>query len=247
MKKPLEEAVFFDYFDAKYLINLPERKDRLRRVRKQFEKHSLSFNEISLFESVKCPEADGFPSTGARGCFLSHLGVLKDAKTRGAEKILIMEDDLGLCRDLFVLQKNVVQELKNKKWDMAYLGNKIPRDIKPAAPGEILLVLPAPVRLRGSHFYAIHGRTVPRMISFLEAMLDRPSGSREGGPMHFDGALGWFRRNNGDVITLASRPVLGVQSSTESDIHKKSLDAVALLSCFLRPIRKIKNIIKYGC
>lgn len=247
MTKPRGGAVFFDYFDAKYLINLPERKDRLRHVQKQFEKRGLPFEEVILFESVKCQEAGGFTSTGARGCFLSHLGVLKDANARGAEKVLIMEDDLGLCRDLFIFQKRLVQEMKNKKWDMAYFGNRLPGEMNPSDPAEVLLTLPGPVRLRGSHFYAVHGKTLPRLIAFLEAMLHRPAGSREGGPMHFDGALGWFRRNNEDLIALASRSVLGVQSSMESDIHKGKLDAMALFSYFLRPIRKLKNIIRYGC
>jgi len=107
--------------------------------------------------------------------------------------------------------------------------------------------LPAEARLRGSHFYAVHGRILSRLIDFLEALLSRPEGSPEGGPMHIDGALGWFRRANQDIIAWASRSVLGIQSSFQSDIHKNKVDAKSLTSYFLKPIRKLKNIIKYGC
>lgn len=244
--KPQGAVVFFDYFDAKYLINLPERKDRLKSIQKQFEKSRLPFGDIVLFEAVTCQERGGFESLGARGCFLSHLGVLKDAKAKGAEKVLIMEDDLGLCRDLFTYQERLVQELKIKKWDLAYFGNPIPEGQNISEPAEIMRVLPMPVRLRGSHFYAVRGKILPWLIVSLEAMLYRPNGSPEGGPMHLDGALGWFRRHNDDVVALVSRSVLGVQRSTKSDVHKGKLDAIALFSYFLRPVRKLKNIIKHG-
>jgi len=83
MKKNHGGAYFFDYFDAKYLISLPERKERLQYVQKQFEKHRLPFTEIILFKGVKCREKEGFRDLGVRGCFLSHLEVLKNAKAWG--------------------------------------------------------------------------------------------------------------------------------------------------------------------
>ena len=247
MEKSSARTVFFDSFDAKYLINLPERKDRLQYVQRQFERHNLPFNEIILFKGVKCQDKGGFRSLGVRGCFLSHLGVLRDAKARGAEKVLVMEDDLGLCRDFFTYQERVAREMKTKPWDVAYFGNPMPKRQNVSELNEVMGVLPIPARLRGSHFYAVHGKILSRLIVSLEAMLGRPDGSPEGGPMHIDGALGWFRRHNRDVVALASRSVLGIQSSTQSDIHKNKMDAIALISYFLKPFRRLKNIIRYGC
>lgn len=237
----LPRSLFFDYFDAKYLINLPERKDRLERVRKQFEKHDLSFDGVTLFEGVKCREKEGFPSLGARGCFLSHLGVFKDAEARGAEKILVMEDDLVFRRDLFIYQNRLVEELKHKKWGVVYFGNPAPGNEEGSTGLEVLDVLPSETGLQQTHLYAVQGKVLSRLIVYLETMLTRQAGDLNGGPMHVDGALSWFRRQNLDVVTLVSRALLGVQGSSRSDITPSKLDALPGAASVLELLRKIKN------
>ena len=47
---------------------------------------------------------------GAKGCFLSHLGVLKDAQLKQFKQILIFEDDLDLNKDL---NKKLIKKIKN--------------------------------------------------------------------------------------------------------------------------------------
>lgn len=44
-------------------------------------------------------EAEKFPTIGTRGCFMSHLGVLRDAIQAGLEGILILEDDVNFASD----------------------------------------------------------------------------------------------------------------------------------------------------
>lgn len=62
-------------------------------------------------------------SRGALGCLLSHINCIKDAKTNGYKKILVLEDD-------FIIINNFEHELTNlftnvdDKWDFIYLGKK---------------------------------------------------------------------------------------------------------------------------
>ena len=91
---------FIDYFDKVYIINLPHRADRREEIDVQLRKVGLALNhpKVTLFNAIKPDEAGEFPSIGAKGCFLSHLGVLKDAQLKRFEQILIFEDDLDLSK-----------------------------------------------------------------------------------------------------------------------------------------------------
>ncbi|MCI5210545.1 MAG: hypothetical protein D3910_17540 [Candidatus Electrothrix sp. ATG2] len=69
------------YFGKIYVINLPERVDRRREVTAALKRIGISFapGKVELFPAIRPTEAAGFPSPGVRGCFLSHLSVLKKA------------------------------------------------------------------------------------------------------------------------------------------------------------------------
>jgi len=88
--------------DAIYVINLPYRTDRRAEIDVQLARAGLSLShpKVHLFEAVRPDEPGPFPSIGARGCFLSHLGVLKDAAMRGFDKVLVLEDDADFMRAL---------------------------------------------------------------------------------------------------------------------------------------------------
>ena len=58
---------------------------------------------------------------GAVGCLLSHVGVIEDAKKRGLEKILILEDDVEFCENFTNKFDKFVNDLPDN-WDMFYLG-----------------------------------------------------------------------------------------------------------------------------
>ncbi len=90
-----------ELFDAIYIINLPARTDRRSEMLEQFRRAGISEPETRLvfFEAVRPPDQGGFPTVGARGCFLSHLGVLKAAVAAGHSSILVLEDDLNFVDD----------------------------------------------------------------------------------------------------------------------------------------------------
>lgn len=70
--------------DKIFYINMEKRKDRRSEI-------ELELNNFNLpFERFEAIETNGF---GILGCGKSHLAVLKLAKERGYENILILEDD----------------------------------------------------------------------------------------------------------------------------------------------------------
>src|SRR5664280_337520 len=70
-----------EYFGGAYLINLPERKDRLNRVKKELARvgWEIGGNGVQIFPAFKFSEREGFPNAGARGCFFSHLECMRRA------------------------------------------------------------------------------------------------------------------------------------------------------------------------
>jgi GR25 family glycosyltransferase involved in LPS biosynthesis len=104
-----------DFFDQIYCINLKERTDRYRRVKRVFKKLNINVNFYR-------PNRDKV--SGLKGCFESHLNILKDAHNKGYNNILVFEDDIGLSENYSkrALRECVRFMKSNKKWDIFYLG-----------------------------------------------------------------------------------------------------------------------------
>ncbi len=84
-------------------------------------------------------------------------------------------------------------------------------------PGPLVRLDPRTGVMR-SHFVAVTGEVAGRLAAYLDAMLARPAGDPQGGPMHVDGAYSWFRRDHPAVLTLAAVPPLALQRASRSDI-----------------------------
>lgn len=200
-----------DYFHCTYVINLVERKDRRKAITGELERAGMPLHpgRVEIFPAVKPTEALGFPGIGVRGCFLSHLGILKKALERGLRNVLIVEDDLMISPRI----NEIIGELQSKPWGIVYLGH-----VEPVPDTAIpqLVLFDAPVLT--AHFYAVNGPVIPRLVDYLEKVLTREPGDPLGGPMHYDGALTMFRQANRDVLTLITHPNLGKQRPSRSDI-----------------------------
>lgn len=111
------------FFDAVYLINLPHRQDRLKQHMKSRNKNQIHHQNYIIFEAVDGKKLDlnnwEF-SAGALGCLESHLQILKDARLKGYEKILVFEDDFEFVKGFNQKMKTVLKELP-ADWDMLYL------------------------------------------------------------------------------------------------------------------------------
>jgi hypothetical protein len=115
-----------DFFEGIYVINLPERRDRLADMQQELKRIGvcLPSNHVTIFPAIKPTEPDQFPSIGARGCFLSHLQVLTQACERGLSNVLILEDDLSFTHLFRQHQSTIIQTLSRSPWDIAYLGHR---------------------------------------------------------------------------------------------------------------------------
>ncbi len=201
------------------VINLPYRADRRAEFAAQLHHVGLSFDHprVKIFDAVRPDAPDGFPSIGARGCFLSHLGILRQAVAAGQDRILICEDDLDFTADALSRLPDLVARLRTEDWSLFYGGYGDTPGGKPIAAG--MVRLDADVGVSCTHFYAIRGAAIADLVQYLDAMLARPPGDPEGGPMHYDGALCWFRNAHPQHTTLAAVPPIGIQRPSRTDIH----------------------------
>ncbi len=205
-----------DYFPLTRVLNLPARTDRYREISAQLEAMGMPFTpgEVELFRAIKPPDAAGFTNVAVHGCFLSHLNILRNARTRGVASVLVIEDDLQVQPQDVETLAEMAAQLMSGPWGIAYFGHFLT-----AARGESPGWKTFHGELRTSHFYAVHASVFDRLIAYLENCLNRPPGHPVGGPMEYDGALNMFRLWHPDTITLVAQPSLGGQRSSPSDIH----------------------------
>ena len=205
-----------DYFQAVYAVNLPERKDRRKLIVKELEVAGMPLtpNQVEIFPAIRPDGAGGFPSIGARGCFSSHVAILKQAKQRGLSNVLIVEDDLAISPDFSTEQAAIVEQLRQQDWDFVYFGH-----VEEVGGKSPVALVPFSEGVMTTHFYAVNGKIFDRLLRFLEELQQRPPGHPDGGPMHLDGAYSTFRSQNPDVVTLIASPNLGWQKSSRSDIY----------------------------
>jgi glycosyl transferase, family 25 len=208
-----------DLFDAIYIINLPARTDRKAEMLEQLRSAGIdgSAARVVFFEAVRPPDAGEFPTIGTRGCFLSHLGVLKAARAAGHARILVLEDDLNFVAGFHRAFAAFEPALRSEPWDFAYLGWLKVTPPLPARQG--LASVPPDAAVLGLHMVGLKADVLPELIAYLEAMLARPAGDPQGGPMHVDGAYSWFRAAHPARRTVACQPQLGYQRASRTDIH----------------------------
>jgi glycosyl transferase, family 25 len=215
-----------DYFACTYIINLPERKDRRRAILGELEKVGmpLSPGKVELFPAVKPKDKLGFPSTGARGCFLSHYQILTSALKRRLANVLIVEDDLMISPGLQSAWASILRELESDDWGIVYLGHivKVSQDCAPH-----MVAFDQPVIT--SHFYAVNGPVIPRLVEYLEKVQQREPGDPLGGPMELDGALTMFRQANPDILTWIAYPNFGKQRQSRSNITFRWYDRLPVV------------------
>jgi GR25 family glycosyltransferase involved in LPS biosynthesis len=236
-----------DLFGIAYLINLPERVDRLNSAKKQSARVGWNIGPtgVHIFPALKYAEPAGFPNPPIRGCFHSHLECLRSAYAEGRQSVLILEDDIALSTSLPRLTSSIKSWLMNQKWDLVYFGHHETGNIGSAHrdtnESELSFELWTDEILT-AHFYGVSGRVLPRLIAHLDKLSCGRIGDQEAGPMPVDGAYNIFRRNNSDVRCFIAHPKLGWQMPSRSDITPSPFDKLA----FLRPVnsflRKFKQM-----
>ena len=104
----------FLYFDKIFLINLDRRPDRLERVMTQFRELGIE-DIVERFSAISPPNGDG-----RLGCLLSHIEIIKMAKSLNLKNVLVLEDDVQFINTDSITE--AINQLKNKKWGLFYFG-----------------------------------------------------------------------------------------------------------------------------
>ena len=205
--------VFGDIF----VINLKSRPDRRRAMAAELAAIGLGPQDVTWFDAVRPEDPGGFESIGARGCFLSQLGVLRAAQERGAQGVLILEDDVAFAPGFGPRVAAITRDLAATEWDMFYGGGVAAQTQRHSAA---LVRIDREVPIQLAHCVAVRGGAISRVAAYLEAQLGRPPGDPAGGPMHVDGSYSWARRELG-LATFMSDPELCYQRPSRSSIYEK--------------------------
>jgi len=120
---------YLDFFDEVYYINLDSRSDR----RELFEKRAAEQGiEAIRFSAITPDDYTGFPGDEdderrrfKYGCSLSHIAIYKEVKQKGLTNVLIFEDDCVFEDNFKDRLQASIDDLKNIKWDMFYLGGDV--------------------------------------------------------------------------------------------------------------------------
>lgn len=217
-ESPAAQALL-DVFGRIVVISLPDRADRRREIEAELRKAGLSLSHpgVELFTAIRPRGPDGFPTTGAHGAFLSHLAVMERLLAQGWERVLVLEDDMDFAPGALERLPALAAALQARDWVMLY-GHPGEGGGGPAPDADGLIALPADRMLIQLHFLGLTRRMAEIAVPELRAMLARPPGSPEGGPMHVDGALNWIRSFRPELAVLAVAPALAVQRASRSDI-----------------------------
>jgi glycosyl transferase, family 25 len=241
-----------DYFGAAYLINLPERTDRLESAKNELACVGLDIGPsgVQLFPARKFSERAGFPSSGVRGAFHSHWECLQRAFARHDSSVLILEDDIALSSALARFTPSIIAWLKLNEWDIIYFGHyqtgAVPDATSKTKSEELRFQLWGG-DVQGLHFYGVNGHILGRLIAHLERVANGVEGDQETGPMPVDGALNNFRRMNPDVRTFIAHPKLGWQRPSRSDITPGKLDRLSVFRPLTTILRNMKDTISAWC
>lgn len=226
-----------DLFDRIAVINLRSRTDRRREMEEELAAIEMPLDRVVWFDAVRPEDAGPFDSIGARGCFMSHLGILNDAVAAGVQRLLILEDDAHFVRDFVPRMTALANELRSRHWQMFYGGGD-PDALVPVGPGLAELDFQAGVRC--THFVALQGSAILAARDYLVAQLGRPAGDPAGGPMPVDGSYSWARRELKLVTLMADPPVAG-QRSSRSDITTRAIDRYWITAALVPMVRRLRN------
>jgi glycosyl transferase, family 25 len=215
-------ALLVDRFERIVVINLPSRTDRRREMGQQLAAIGLAWDAkaVHRFDAIRPAERGQFPTIGTRGCFLSHLGVLRAARDAGVRSLLIFEDDIDFSPQLAAQWPAVSRVLGTESWSFFYGGYVVERAPSTGLQPTWIVAPETPVQT--AHFLGVRGAAIAELVTYLEAMLGRRDGDPAGGPMHVDGAYSWFRREHPHHVTLAASVQLGLQRPSRTDIHDLS-------------------------
>ena len=130
-------SLLLDGFPRIVVVNLPERTDRRREMEQQLRAVGSEPCDprIRFFAAARPREVGDWPGIGARGCFQSHLEILREAAADGLESILILEDDCDFTPRPTSMRAALIEQLADREWEMCIRDRPTPRPKRPCSEG----------------------------------------------------------------------------------------------------------------
>lgn len=207
-------------FDACFVINLPDRVDRLSSFHERMKNTGWPFVRPEVFQATDGRKV-GVPEwwkqgPGAWGCLQSHIRVIEHCLNNGITSVLILEDD-AVFRDNFAeMWEAFIKEVPND-WQQLYLGGQhIKGEGKGATPISDRVCIPHNVNR--THAYALRGEGLKIAYRHLTNYADHALTPRH----HVDHRYGVLHMQ-GAIKVYAPREWLAGQAEGKSDINNKVL------------------------
>jgi len=229
-------------FDRAYIISLRDRLDRRQEVEKEFKKIGLNIpnEQVHFYTATRPTERGTFHSLGARGAFTSHRNVLELAATDKLQNVLVFEDDVSFRNVGEDCISQIIAQLSDRNWDLLYFGYISPSDKALVGP-----LMPWTHITLGTHFYAVNGRFMGRMLEYMRESEAGPAGDADHGPTSADGIYNRVRLRNPDIRVLLAVPSLAFQRNSRTDLQPVSVfDRVQFLAPGIRTARKLKHYVR---
>lgn len=112
-----------DIFPYKVCINLDRRTDRWEQMQLKFQQHDIRcVQRFSAVDGQALNVPPGWTGTsGAYGCLLSHLQVVREARELGVSSVLIFEDDVAFDTRLQDKFRDYISQVP-VGWEMLHFG-----------------------------------------------------------------------------------------------------------------------------
>jgi len=187
-----------------FYINLDYRTDRRAEFEAEMTRLGLSCERFGATKR----------QPGILGCGYSHLAVLKEARARNYESVLIFEDDFQFIVDPDIFW-NTMESLKGCSYDVIMLGY----NLQHSAPHSDLLL--RVMEASTASAYLVHSRIYDRLISLYEYAM--PELERTGQHWIYANDQVW-KRLQPESNWFATAVRIGVQRPSYSDTGEKFTD-----------------------
>jgi hypothetical protein len=145
-------------FPERFYINLGVREDRRRDCLLEFEKHHLSVERMPAVYGRYVKSSRGMGDRNRYACGLKRL-CLREARRRGADAVLIFEDDVVFDPQL---RQRLAALTLPEDWGIFYIGCLHTKPPTAIAPGLVRVT-----RANDNHAFAIRGCYVPEVLRKL--------------------------------------------------------------------------------
>lgn len=217
-------------FPLKFMINLGRRADRRSEVEWQLLQAGIEAERFPAVDARFVKSARGYENKGRYALALTQRLAVREAKRRGAEAVLLLEDDVLFHPNLHQLFGRL--EVPDD-WGIFYLGGAHECDPQVISPGVVRTFHGV-----DTHAIAIHHRAYDEVIAVLDLM---PEVRRGENPMAASDRV--MARLHGKIPTYAAFPNLAWQAEAESDLIGEKYSLYSKNGTYKKEIQKSRALL----